>query len=117
MTRSRISHLVDPDDDDPMLSAINLVDVFLVAIVILIAGSVLRDRMRAEADLPLDWHEDFTLVTEPGTPDMQIVVKRGESIERFEATGSSTRGTGVAAGTAYRMRDGSLVYVPSTGSD
>ena len=114
MRDSRISHLLGDDDEDPMLSAINLVDIFLVALVILIVAIVSERRNSAAQAPPLDWEDDFTLIKNPGTEDMQIVVKRGETLERFDATGSSTEGTGVAAGTAYRMRDGSMVYVPTS---
>ncbi|MEM8713089.1 MAG: cobaltochelatase subunit CobN, partial [Planctomycetota bacterium] len=96
-----------------MLSAINLVDVFLVAIVILIAAAARNLQAVTTQDAPIDWDEDFTLIQNPGTSDMRIVVKRGERLERFDATGSSAEGTGVAAGTAYRMPDGSMVYVPT----
>ncbi|MEM9379531.1 MAG: DUF2149 domain-containing protein [Planctomycetota bacterium] len=118
MTRSRISHLIGGEDDDPMLSAINLVDVFLVALVVLIATTVGEKRAAAAAALPtVSPDDDFTLIKNVGTDRMQIVVKRGESLERFDATGSSAEGTGVVAGTAYRMRDGSMVYVPSDTQD
>ncbi|MEM1448085.1 MAG: DUF2149 domain-containing protein [Planctomycetota bacterium] len=114
MTRSRITHLIGGEDDDPMLSAINLVDVFLVALVILIATTVSKkSAAAADALRTLNEDDDFTLIKNAGTDRMQIVVKSGETLERFDATGSSAEGTGVVAGTAYRMRDGSMVYVPS----
>lgn len=113
MRRSRVSHLVDDADGDPMLSAINLVDVFLVALVILMVAVVHERRASAATSELLRGDEDFTLIKNPGADDMQIVVKNGETLERFDATGSSASGTGVAAGTAYRLRDGSMVYVPT----
>lgn len=97
--------ILDDDDSDPILSSINLVDVFLVAMVML---------MTAVASHPLAQlaDEDFTLLRDAGQPTMEIVVKRGEKLTRFQATGASSEGNGMKAGTAYRMNDGSIVYVP-----
>lgn len=93
------------DDDDPGLSLINLIDVFLVVIAAL---------MMAVAASPLNPFdaESVTVIRNPGTAEMEIVIKQGDSIERFEAQGQSSVGDGVRAGTAYRLEDGSLIYVP-----
>ena len=92
---------VDEEDDDPMLSAINLVDVFLVLVVaLMIAVSAVH----------------------PGAPlaDIQgvgeIVVREGEREVRLKGTGTQGEGEGVRAGVAYRLRDGSIVYVPEQAS-
>ncbi|MFN3416892.1 MAG: DUF2149 domain-containing protein [Caldimonas sp.] len=88
----------DEDDDDPMLSAINLVDVFLVLVVaLMIAVSVARP-IGAEA------------VDAQG--GVEIVVREGDREVRLRGSGTTGEGEGVRAGVAYRMRDGSIVYVP-----
>lgn len=102
---TRRLQILDDDDSDPMLSSINLVDVFLVAMVIL---------MIAQLNHPL-WSvsdDDVTVIRDAGKPSMEILVKRGEKLTRFESTGASSQGDGIMAGTAYRMKDGSMVYVP-----
>lgn len=43
---------------------------------------------------------------------MEIVTRDGMKVERFRADGSAGQGRGVKAGVAYRLEDGSLVYVP-----
>ena len=43
---------------------------------------------------------------------MEIVTKDGAKIERYKGEGLVGSGKGVRAGVAYRMADGSLVYVP-----
>ena len=43
---------------------------------------------------------------------MEIVIKDGGKIERYQGRGGNGEGQGVKAGSAYRMQDGSLVYVP-----
>ena len=92
-------------DEDPILSVVNLIDVFLV----LIAALLL-----AVAGSPLSPYgaDKVTVIRNPGAPDMELVVKDGEHIERYSADGSGGIGAGVRAGIAYRMPDGALVYVP-----
>ncbi|TWU15291.1 DUF2149 domain-containing protein [Allorhodopirellula heiligendammensis] len=97
--------ILDDEDTDPMLSSINLVDVFLVAMAMLMIG-LMRHPMTEMM------HGDFTLIRNEGESSMEIVVREGETLTRFQSTGSSSEGTGTAAGTAYRMKDGSMVYVP-----
>jgi hypothetical protein len=43
---------------------------------------------------------------------MEIITRDGTKIERFRGAGVVGSGKGVRAGVAYRMADGSLVYVP-----
>jgi hypothetical protein len=44
---------------------------------------------------------------------MQIIIKEvGKPIEVLDMTGELGSGTGEALGTAYRLADGSIVYVP-----
>jgi len=57
-------------------------------------------------------NSDFSVIRDEGKPTMEIVVKKGEKLTRFQATGASSEGNGMKAGTAYRMNDGSMVYVP-----
>lgn len=102
--RPRLAEL--DDSDDPVLSLVNLIDVFLV----LIAALLL-----AVAQNPLNPFTDdkVTVIRNPGTARMEVVVKDGEKIEHFKGDGAqASPGGGVRAGTAYRMPDGSLVYVP-----
>lgn len=103
--KSRRFRVLDEDDGDPMLSTINLVDVFLVAMVILMIAVVRAPTMQMAG-------EDFTLIRDEGEQTMEIVVGQGETLTKFSATGLSNEGNGTVAGTAYRMNDGTMVYVP-----
>lgn len=110
-SNSRRIRVLDDDDSDPMLSAINLVDVFLVAMVILMLS--LANRPAPVFPLP-EWdHHDLTVIRDAGKPTMSITIKRGEKLTRFDARGGSSDGNGTMAGTAYRMHDGTMVYVPT----
>jgi len=105
MTRRRFNVLGD-EDTDPMLSSVNLVDVFMVAMVMMAIALLSNPVIRLQMD-------DYTIMRDVGKPTMEITVKQGEKLTRFSATGQTSQGNGVKAGTAYRMKDGSMVYVPS----
>lgn len=100
--------LEDAEADDPILSVVNLIDVFLVIIAALLL---------AVANNPMNpfSHDNVTVIKNPGQPDMEIVVKDGKTLDRYKASGSIGQGEGAKAGIAYRMKDGSMVYVPEPG--
>lgn len=101
--------ILDEDEElDPILSVVNLVDVFLVlvgALMMVIAVNPLNPFVAEKA----------VVVKNPGEPDMQIIVKDGRKIETYKATDKIGSGEGARAGVAYRLKDGSFVYVPETG--
>lgn len=97
---------LDDEADDPILSVVNLIDVFLVviaALLITVAQNPIMQMMH---------NDDLTVITDPGKDSMQILIKQGQKIERFRANGETGAGEGTKAGVAYRMQDGSVVYVP-----
>ena len=101
-----ILNSLDNDDDDPVLSTINLLDVFMVVIGML---------MIAVVNNPMSpfMHDKVTVIRNEGKPNMEIIAKEGQKVTRFKASGASGEGDGEKAGTAYRMKDGTLVYVPA----
>jgi hypothetical protein len=100
--------LLDEDDElDPILSVVNLVDVFLVmigALMMIIAANPLNPFAADKA----------VVVTNPGQPDMEMVIKDGQKIETYKSTEQIGSGEGSRAGVAYRLKDGSFIYVPET---
>lgn len=98
--------LHEPETDDPILSVVNLIDIFLVIIAALLITVAQNPLLSPFAK------QDVTVITDPGQPNMQIVVKKGEKVERYKASGAIGSGDGEKAGVAYRMKDGSIVYVP-----
>jgi hypothetical protein len=102
--------LEETESDDPILSVVNLIDIFLViiaALLITIAQNPLLDPFTKK---------DVTIITDPGKETMEMIVKKGEKIERYKANGQTGQGEGSKAGVAYRMKDGTVVYVPEPGS-
>ena len=98
--------ILDEEDDDPVLSTINLIDVFLVVIGMLLIA-VINNLMNPFAN------DKVTIIRNEGKPNMEIITKDGQKVTRFKASGASGEGDGEKAGTAYRMKDGSMVYVPA----
>lgn len=86
--------IFEDDDDDPMLSSINLVDVFLVLVVALMAAVNISET-----------------TAQQGAPTELVIQENGQEI-RYQGTGDAAQGEGVRAGVAYRLRDGSIIYVP-----
>lgn len=99
-------NFLDEDEElNPILSVANLVDVFLVLIAALLISI---------ASNPLNPYnsESVTVVKNAGQPDMELIVKDGERIMRYESSNEIGSGEGARAGIAYRMNDGSIIYVP-----
>lgn len=97
--------LEEAESDDPILSVVNLIDVFLVIIAALLLT------VAANPINPFT-NEKVTVIKNPGQPNMEIVVKEGEKLERYKSSGAIGQGEGAKAGVAYRLKDGSMVYVP-----
>lgn len=94
---------LDGDDhDDPMLSVVNVIDVFLVIVVMLLI-MVARSNVNAQQSS----HSESA-----GTAMPDNIT----TLERFETNGEMGEGAGVKAGTTYRLDDGTLVFVPESGA-
>lgn len=104
-----INILDDDDGDDPILSVVNIVDVFLVIIAVLLIA-VIENPLNPFAT------QDVIVIKNPGKPDMAMVVKEGQELKEYKSSGQIGEGQGAKAGTAYRLKNGSMVYVPETAS-
>lgn len=98
--------LHEAETEDPILSVVNLIDIFLVVIVALLITVAQNPMLNPFSK------QDVTVITDPGKPNMEMVVKKGEKIERYKSNGQIGSGDGEKAGVAYRMKDGSILYVP-----
>ena len=108
--RARRRNLLDDsDEDDPILSVVNLIDVFLVIIAALLLAIAQSPANPFSA-------EQVTVIKNPGKENMEIMIKDGQKIEHYKASGEIGEGQGAKAGVAYKMKDGSMVYVPEAGS-
>lgn len=102
--------LESDEADDPILSVVNLIDVFLVVIGIL---------MVVIAKNPLNpfSSNDVVVIENPGQADMRMTIKKGEELTRYESSGKIGEGQGIKAGITYRLDDGRMVYVPESDGD
>ncbi len=101
-----IKLLDEANDDDPILSVVNLIDIFLVIIAALLITIAQNPLMNPFSQ------QDVTVIVDAGKPSMEMIIKKGETIEHYKASGEIGSGDGQKAGVAYRMQDGSMIYVP-----
>ena len=97
--------LDDTEADDPIISGVNLIDVFLVIVAILMVA-IVRNPLNPFAKA------DVVVVENPGRGDMRITVRQAEQLTRYETSGAIGEGRGVRAGITYRLPDGRMIYVP-----
>lgn len=105
--RSRLLH--SGEDDNPLELLANLFDaamVFAVALMVAIVSHFSMSEIFSS--------EDCTIVKNPGTPQMEIVTKKGGEVTKLSASDAdkdnSSRGERV--GTAYRLESGQIIYIP-----
>ncbi len=95
---------------DPLVGVVNLFDASMVLVVALLLALAGADSL-AEIAARMS-QKDITIVTNPGKPDMEMIVKRGERMEKLEASELQGAGKGTRLGIAYRLESGEVVYVP-----
>ncbi len=93
-------------DNDPLTGLANLFDIGLVFIVGLLLTLFSAYRLN---DL-FDQNSDMTIMKQKSDGEMEIITKKGTKVTAMKVS----RGRGERLGTAYRLQDGSVVYVPDT---
>lgn len=89
------------DDDDPLAGMVNLFDLAIVFAVGLIVALVVAGRGRG-------------LVTAPSPSNVELSVPEGKRLVHYRTSGEKGRGPGSRIGTAYRLPNGEIIYVPET---
>ena len=59
--------------------------------------------------------EDYTIVKNPGTDEMEILIKKGDKIEKYtpdESSDAQQGAKGKRVGIAYQLENGEIIYVP-----
>jgi hypothetical protein len=94
---------------DPLDGLVNLFDVAIV-----LAVGFLVAALTAAGVSGLLTNQNMTIVTNPGTPQMQVIVKEGDQIVKLDmANGAQVQGLGTLIGSFYQLADGTVVYVPA----
>ncbi len=107
---SRARRIAQESEGDIMAQVSNLFDVAMVFAVALMVALVSRYNMTEMFS-----SQDFTMVKNPGKDNMEIITKKGQQIDRYtpSKTSSSTSGTkGRKVGIAYELDNGEVIYVP-----
>ncbi len=102
--------LIGRDEDiDPMSVVSNLFDVAMVFALALMVALVSRYNMTEMFS-----QDDFTMVKNPGTEQMEIITKEGQTINRYTASDeqSTTGNKGRKVGVAYELESGEIIYIP-----
>ncbi len=98
----------DHDCDDPMSGVANLFDtavIFISALLLaLIAAFDAQDLFSPDSKM--------TIVKQSSPGEMTVIEKQGRKIKAVKMTREEAAGKGVRLGTAYRLEDGSMIYVP-----
>ncbi len=96
------------DDEDPLAGLANLFDVsvaFIVALLIALFALFSSGAM-------LDKNSCVTMVKTSSDGSTEIITKEGAEIKVQKVTDKSLSGQGTRLGTAYRLANGQVVYVP-----
>lgn len=110
--RHRIStHGAAPgEDEDPLAGLANLFDVSVAFIVALLIALFAVFSMQGL----LDPKQNVTLVKQNADGSMELITKEQEKIKVQKVTDQSLSGQGIRLGTAYRLSDGQVVYIPES---
>lgn len=96
------------EDEDPLAGIANLFDVsvaFIVALLIALFALF-------SAGTFLDKNSEVTLVKQNASGETEIITKKGAEIKVRKVTDQTLSGEGTRLGTAYRLANGQVVYVP-----
>ena len=107
----RFLHLPTPDEppeEDPLSGVANLFDVSVVFIVGLMITLFSVYKM---GDL-VDARTEVTIVKTNAQGEREIITKKGTTITAYKVTGKTMEGEGERLGTAYRLTNGQIIYVP-----
>jgi hypothetical protein len=107
--KKRRSHTdSEPHDNDPLSGVANLFDiglVFIVGLIITLFTAYHLQELFSEKS-------EITIMKKSKNEELEIITKKGKRIEAVKITKKKAEGRGERLGVAYRLEDGSMVYVP-----
>ncbi|KAF5430693.1 hypothetical protein C5S36_12420 [Candidatus Methanophagaceae archaeon] len=105
--KKRHRALLQEDGDEPMTGVANLFDVAMVFAVALLVALVVSYNMPELLNPTVD----MTVVTIENQ-NMKVIIKEGEKIKVMNVTEQISEGQGAKVGTAYKLENGEIIYVP-----
>lgn len=97
-------------DNNPLTGVANLFDlglVFMVGLLVALFGAYHLDDLLSEKS-------NVTITKQSAEGTMEIIVKKGNKVDAMKVTRQETTGKGHRLGIAYKLADGSFIYVPDT---
>ena len=95
-------------EEDPLAGIANLFDVSVVFIVGLMITLFSVYRL---GDL-VNGQTEVTMVKTNAQGQKEIIIKKGNKITAYKVSGKTAAGDGERLGTAYRLANGQVIYVP-----
>ena len=108
LQKKRNDLFLNDDDEDPMGGVANLFDlglVFIVGLIITISSAYHLQELFSEKS-------NFTITKQAENGQMEIITKKGKKIKAVKVTKDKAQGMGQRLGVAYKLADGSMIYVP-----
>ncbi len=106
--RRNFSKALHSHFEDPISGLANLLDIYLVFIVSLILALIsvyhLNDFFNEKTEI--------TISKKSADGKIEIITKKGKEIKAFKVTDSIGKGEGEKLGTAYKLKNGKMVYIP-----
>jgi hypothetical protein len=94
--------------EDPISGVANLFDVSVVFIVSMMIALFMAYNM---LDM-MDPKSEMTIMKKGSDGRVEIVTKKGKEIKVQKVTDKRLSGEGERLGTAYKLKDGKVIYVP-----
>ncbi len=94
--------------EDPISGVANLFDVSVVFIVSMMIALFMAYNM---LDM-MDPKSEMTIMKKTADGRVEIVTKKGKEIKVQKVTDKRLSGEGERLGTAYKLKDGKVIYVP-----
>ncbi len=105
--RNRFNKYDEPLED-PISGVANLFDVSVVFIVSIMIALFMAYNM---LDL-MDPKSEVTITKKAADGKLEVITKKGKEIKVQKVTDRRLSGEGERMGTAYRLKDGRVIYVP-----
>ena len=105
--RNRFNKYDEPLED-PISGVANLFDVSVVFIVSMMIALFMAHNM---LDL-MDPKSEVTITKKAADGRLEVISKKGKEITVQKVTDKRLSGEGERMGTAYRLKDGKVIYVP-----
>jgi hypothetical protein len=94
--------------EDPLSGVANLFDASIVFIVSMMIALFMAYNM---IDL-INPQAEVTMTKKGADGQIQVITRKGKEITATKVTDKTLSGEGVRLGTAYRLPDGRIIYVP-----